>query len=162
MLLDDLKAAIRIRHYSRRTEEAYVGWIRRFIVFMGKRHPREMGEAEVQSFPSYLAVQRRVSASTQNQAVSAILFLYREVLKVDAFSFDLTVRARRPERLPVVPTKQEVRAILDLMTGTPRLVANLLYGAGLRLLECLTLRVKDVDFGRNEIVVRDGKEQKDR
>lgn len=121
-----------------------------------------MGEAEVQSFLSYLAVQRHVSASTQNQALSAILFLYREVLKVEAFRFDLTVRARRPERLPVVLTKQEVRAILDLMTGTPRLVANLLYGAGLRLLECLTLRVKDVDFGRNEIVVRDGKGQKDR
>ena len=121
-----------------------------------------MGEAELQSFLTHLAMQKHVSASTQNQALSAILFLYREVLKVEAFSLDLAVRARRPERLPVVLTKQEVRAILDLMTGTRRLVAGLLYGAGLRLLECLTLRVKDVDFGRNEIVVRDGKGQKDR
>jgi integron integrase len=157
-----MTAALRIRHYSRRTEEAYLGWVRRYILFNRKRHPREMGEAELQSFLTHLAMHRHVSASTQNQALSAILFLYREVLKVEAFCFDVAVRARRPERLPVVLTRQEVRAILDLMTGTPRLVAGLLYGAGLRLLECLTLRVKDVDFGRNEIVVRDGKGQKDR
>lgn len=162
MLLEELIAAIRIRHYSRRTEEAYAGWVRRFILFHGKRHPKEMGEPELQAFLTHLAMQRHVSASTQNQALSAILFLYREVLKVEDFSIDLTVRARRPERLPVVLTRQEVRSILDLITGTPRLVADLLYGAGLRLLECLTLRIKDVDFGRNEIVVRDGKGQKDR
>ncbi len=162
MLLDEVKAAIRIRHYSRRTEEAYIGWIRRYVLFNGKRHPREMGEAELQSFLTYLALQKHVSASTQNQALSAILFLYREVLKVDGLHLDLAVRARRPERLPVVLTRQEIRAILDLMTGMSRLVASLLYGSGLRLLECLTLRVKDVDFDRNEIVVRDGKGQKDR
>lgn len=162
MLPDDLRAAIRIRHYSRRTEEAYVGWVKRFILFNGKRHPREMGDPELQAFLTHLAIQKQVSASTQNQALSAILFLYREVLKVDGFSFDVAVHARRPERLPVVLTRQEARAILDLMRGTSRLVASLLYGAGLRLLECLTLRVKDVDFGRNEIVIRDGKGQKDR
>ncbi len=162
MLLDDLKTAIRIRHYSRRTEEAYVGWVRRFILFNGKRHPKEMGDPELQAFLTHLAIKKQVSASTQNQALSAILFLYREVLKVGGFSIDVAVHARRPERLPVVLTRQEVRAILDLMTGASRLVACLLYGAGLRLLECQTLRVKDVDFGRNEIVVRDGKGQKDR
>ena len=111
MLLDELKAAIRIRHYSRRTEEAYVGWIRRFILFNGKRHPREMGESELQSFLAPLAIQKHVSASTQNQALSAILFLYRDVLKAEAFNLDLAVRARRPERLPVVLTREEVKAI---------------------------------------------------
>ena len=162
MLLDEVKAAIRVRHYSRRTEEAYAGWVRRYILFNGKRHPREIGAPELQSFLTHLAIQKRVSASTQNQALSAILFLYREVLKVESFSLDVAVRAQRPERLPVVLTRQEVRTILDLMTGLPRLVAGLLYGSGLRLLECLTLRVKDIDFGRNEIVVRDGKGQRDR
>ena len=162
MLLDELKAAIRIRHYSRRTEEAYAGWVRRYILFNGKRHPREIGAPELQSFLTHLAIQKRVSASTQNQALAAILFLYREVLKVESFSLDVAVRARRPERLPVVLTRQEVRAILGRMTGLPRLVAGLLYGSGLRLLECLTLRVKDIDFGGNEILVRDGKGQKDR
>jgi len=162
VLLDDLKAAIRVRHYSRRTEEAYLSWVRRYILFNGKRHPREIGAGELQSFLTHLAIQKHVNASTQNQALSAILFLYREVLKMDDMGLGMAVRARRPERLPVVLTRQEVRAILDLMTGMPRLVAGLLYGSGLRLMECLTLRVKDVDFTRNEILVRDGKGQKDR
>ena len=161
VLLDELKGALRVRHYSRRTEEAYVAWVKRFICFSGKRHPREMGEAEVQTFLAHLATQRRVTASTQNQALSALLFLYREVLKLN-FNVDVLVRARRPERLPVVLTRQEVKAILNTMAGTAWLVASLLYGAGLRLMECLTLRVKDLDFSRNEIVVRDGKGQKDR
>jgi site-specific recombinase XerD len=130
MLLDELKAAIRFRHYSRRTEEAYVGWVKRFILFNGKRHPRELGETELKSFLTHLAVQKHVCASTQNQALSAILFLYRDVLKVDDFSFDVVVPAKRPERLPVVLSRLEVRSILERMTGTPRLVANLLYGAG--------------------------------
>ena len=162
MLLDDVKTELRIRHYSRRTEESYVGWIRRFVLFSKKRHPRDMGELEIQEFLTHLAVEKRVSASTQNQAMCALLFLYREVLKVDDIAVNLTQRAQRPERLPVVLTKQEVRAILDRMKGTVGLVSGLLYGAGLRLLECLTIRVKDIDFVRNELVVRDGKGQKDR
>jgi integrase len=116
-----------------------------------------LGQVELQSFLTYLARKCTSARSPQNQALSAILFLYRDVLKIDDFDFDLAVRARRPERLPVVLSRQEVRAVLDLMTGTVRLVASLLYGAGLRLLECLTLRVKDIDFGCNEILVRDGK-----
>jgi len=162
MLLDELRNGIRVRHYSRRTEEAYVGWVKRFILFNKKRHPRETGMSEVQTFLTHLAVERHVSASTQNQALSAILFLYRDVLKVNDFNFEMAVHARRPERLPVVLTREEVGAILGEMSGTPRIVAGLLYGAGLRLLECLTLRVKDLEFARNEIVVRDGKGQKDR
>src|SRR2546426_2366353 len=162
MLLDELRNGIRVRHYSRRTEEAYVGWVKRFILFNKKRHPRETGMSEVQTFLTHLAVERHVSASTQNQALSAILFLYRDVLKVNDFNFEMAVHARRPERLPVVLTREEVGVILGEMSGTPRIVAGLLYGAGLRLLECLTLRVKDLEFARNEIVVRDGKGQKDR
>lgn len=158
----DVKAALRLKHYSRRTEEAYVSWIRRFILFHGKRHPKEMGPLEVKSFLTDLAVEKRVSASTQNQALCSVLFLYREVLADKDFNADLLVRARRPERLPVVLTRQEVRAILDHMSGAPQLAARLLYGAGLRLLEWLTLRVKDVDLARNEVTVRDGKGQKDR
>lgn len=162
MLLDDLRTELRIRHYSRRTEESYVGWVKRFIVFNGKRHPREMGPRELQAFLAYLASQRRVSASTQNQAMCALLFLYRDVLKVEDFIVDLSQRAQRPKRLPVVLTKQEVRAVLDRMPGMTRLVAGLLYGAGLRLMECLTLRIKDIDLTKNEIMIRDGKGQKDR
>ena len=161
-LLEHVRQELRVRHYSRRTEESYLGWIRRFIVFHGKRHPGDMGETEVEAFLSYLAAERQVSASTQNQAACALLFLYKDVLKAGELMFSLTRRAQRPQRLPVVLTKQEVRAILDRMTGTVRLVAALLYGSGLRLMECLTLRVKDLEFSRNEIVVRDGKGQKDR
>jgi integron integrase len=155
-------AAIRIHGYSRRTEKAYVGWIRRFVRFHGVRHPRELGESEVSAFLSYLAVERSVSASTQNQALSAILFLYRQVLKTELGWLDDLVQARRPSRLPVVLTSSEVTAVLGRLQGTPWLMASLLYGAGLRVLECARLRVKDVDLDRREIVVRDGKGRKDR
>jgi integron integrase len=161
-LLDRVREAVRSRHYSRRTEKTYVAWIRRFILFHGKRHPAEMGQSEITQFLTALAVKDRVAASTQNQALSALLFLYREVFQQDLPWLDGVVRARRPERLPVVPTRDEVRAVLDRLHGVPRLMALLLYGAGLRLLECARLRVKDVDFASNQIVVRDGKGQKDR
>ncbi len=161
-LLDRVRQAIRIRHYSRRTEEAYVGWIRRFILFHGKRHTAQMGEDQVTAFLTSLAVDRRVSASTQNQALSAILFLYEHALGIELEWLDGIVRAKAPLRLPVILTRAEVRAILDRLDGTPKIVGTLLYGAGIRLLECLRLRVKDVDFGRNEIVVRSGKGGRDR
>src|SRR5664280_1830410 len=161
-LFDRVRAALRTRHYSIRTEEAYVGWIRRFVVFYGKRHPDEMGEAEINAFVSDLATRGRVAASTQTQALSALLFLYREVLGRPVESLGAVVRAKRPERLPVVLTRDEVRAVLARLDGTPLLVATLLYGTGLRLMECLRLRVKDVDFALNQIIVRDGKGMKDR
>ena len=135
-LLDRVRAAVRARHYSRRTEQAYVAWICRYIFFHDKRHPADMGAPEVTRFLSSLAVDGHVAASTQNQALSALLFLYREVLEVDLPWMDEIVRAKRPQRLPVVLTRDEVRAILRRIEGTPRLMAFLLYGAGLRLLEC--------------------------
>jgi integron integrase len=161
-LLDRTLEAIRARHYSRRTEKAYVHWIKRYIFFHGKRHPVEMGTAEVTAFLTSLAVDSKVAASTQNQALSALLFLYREVLGVDLPWLDDVVRAKRPQHLPVVLTRDEVRAVLQRLHGVPRLMATLLYGAGLRLLECCRLRVKDVDFATNQIVIRDGKGRKDR
>ena len=161
-LLDRVRAAIRSRHYSPRTEEAYVAWIKRYIFFHAKRHPSDMGAEEVTRFLSALALDGHVAASTQNQALSALLFLYQEVLQQDLPWLDGIVRARRPIRLPVVLTREEVHAILSRLRGTPRLMATLLYGAGLRLLECAELLVKDVDFGLNHIVVRNGKGQKDR
>jgi integron integrase len=161
-LLDRVRIAIRTRHLSPRTEEAYVFWIRRFILFHGKRHPVEMAEAEVSAFLSALAVGERVAASTQNQALCALLFLYRHVLGIELPWLDDLVRAKRPARLPVVLTREEVAAVLRHVQGVKRLAATLLYGSGLRLLECLRLRVKDVDFGRNEIVVRGGKGDRDR
>jgi integron integrase len=161
-LLDRVRAAVRPRHYSRRTEEAYVAWIRRYIVFHGKRHPAEMGAPEISRFLTSLAVDRKVAASTQNQALSALLFLYRAVLDLDVPWMDDLVRARRPERLPVVLTRDEVRAVLQHLTGPTRLMAYLLYGAGLRLLECCRLRVQDADFAARQIVVRAGKGDKDR
>ena len=161
-LLDRVRAAIRARHYSRRTEKAYVAWIRRFILFHQKRHPAEMGGAEVTQFLSALVVDKNVAASTQNQALSAILFLYRDVLEQDLPWLDDIVRSKRAVRLPVVLTREEVHAVLQRMSGVPRLMAILLYGAGLRLLECARLRVKDVDFARNQITVRAGKGDKDR
>jgi len=145
-----------------RTEEAYVAWIRRFILFHGKRHPAEMGEKEINAFLTDLAVYGRVSASTQNQALAALLFLYRHVLDKPLLAPESVLRAKRPRRLPVVLTRAEVRAVIGRMEGTPRLVATLLYGSGMRLLECLRLRVKDVEFGSNRIVVRDAKGQRDR
>ncbi|HEV8715114.1 MAG TPA: integron integrase [Candidatus Binatia bacterium] len=161
-LLDQVRAAIRLRHYSLRTEEAYVHWIRRFIFFHGKRHPLEMGEQEISHFLSVLAVEGRVSASTQNQALCALLFLYRHVLDQQVGWLDEVVRARRPQRLPVVLSRQEVRALLGGLDGVHWLMASLLYGAGLHLLECLRLRVKDLDFAKHQLVVRAGKGDKDR
>ena len=161
-LLDRVREAIRTRHYSRRTEKAYVHWIKRYIFFHGKRHPAEMGAHEVTAFLTALAVQGKVAASTQNQALSALLFLYREVLGVELPWLDDVVRAKRPLHLPVVLTRDEVRAVLQRLDGVPRLMALLLYGAGLRLLECCRLRVKDVDFATNQVIIRDGKGRKDR
>ena len=161
-LLDRVREAIRARHYSLRTEEAYVSWIRRYIFFHKKRHPAEMGEPEINAFLTDLAVNGRVAASTQNQALSALLFLYRNVLEKPFPNLESIVRARRPARLPTVMTRAEVRSILTRMTGAPKLVATLLYGTGMRLLECLRLRVKDVEFARNQITVRDAKGRRDR
>jgi integron integrase len=157
-----VRDAIRTRHYSRRTEEAYVYWIRRYIVFHGKVHPSTMGASEIAAFLTWLAVRQHVSASTQNQALSALLFLYRNVLEIEMGAIAHVPRARTPERLPVVLSREEVTAVLKQLTGTMKLVCVLLYGAGLRLRECLELRVKDLDFDRREILIRQGKGQKDR
>jgi len=161
-LLDRVRWAIRSRHYSRNTEDAYVAWIKRFIFFHGKRHPMEMGAPEITRFLSFLAVEGRVSASTQNQALSALLFLYKEVLDQPLPWLDSIAPAKRPVRLPVVLSRDEVQAILAHLHGTPRLMGTFLYGAGLRVLECCRLRVKDVDFASKQIVVRNGKGDKDR
>ena len=161
-LLDRVRLAVRARHYSLRTEEAYVAWVKRFVLFHGKRHPQTMGEGEINLFLSDLAVRQRVSASTQNQALAAILFLYRHVLEKPLPDLRQVVRAKRPKRLPAVLTRAEVRAVIGRLGGTERLVAILLYGSGLRLLECLRLRAKDVEFGSNRIVVHDAKGQRDR
>ena len=161
-LLDRVRAALRARHYSYRTEQAYVGWIRRFILFHGKRHPKDMGDVEINAFLSHLATEGHVAASTQNQALAALLFLYQDVLAMRVPWLDCLVRARKPERLPVVLSRDEVRAVLAGVRGTPNLICRLLYGTGMRLLEGLRLRVKDVDFACNEILVREGKGDKDR
>jgi len=161
-LLDQVRDAVRVRHLSYRTEQAYVDWIRRFILFHKKRHPIEMRETEVSQFLTYLAVKKKVAASTQNQALSAILFLYRDVLKKELGWLDDVERAKTPSRLPVVFTKQEAKKILLHLEGTKWLMGNLLYGSGLRLMECVRLRVKDIDFEYNQLVIRDGKGQKDR
>lgn len=161
-LLDRLRDAIEARHYSARTAEAYVFWARKFIVFHGKRHPDTMGAAEIKAFLTYLAVSRKVAASTQNQALGALLFLYRRVLGRELDAPTDLIRAKRPVRIPVVLSSQEIVRILQHLRGLPYLAAVLMYGSGLRLLECLQLRVQDVDFERCEIVVRQGKGQKDR
>ena len=162
-LLGRLRAAVRARHYSPRTEESYVGWAKRFVVFHGRRHPDQLGEAEVRAFLEHLAERVRVSASTQNQAVAALLFLYEAVLgRRLAVSPQGIVHAKELQRLPVVLSREEVRAVLAQLRGVARLVGLLLYGSGLRLLECLSLRVKDVDFHRGEIRVRGGKGGVDR
>jgi integron integrase len=161
-LLVALRAELRARHYSRRTERAYAGWIRRLILATGKRHPAELGPQDLSAFLTSLATDARVAASTQNQALSAILFLYRHVLRLELPWLDDIVRAKRPHHLPVVLTRDEVRAVLDELDGTTSLMAAILYGSGLRLLECCRLRVADVDFGRHEIVVRRGKGGRDR
>ena len=160
--MDEVCGKLRANHYSLRTEAAYVGWILRFIRANRLRHPREMGGAEVEMFLTHLAVRGNVAASTQNQALSALLFLYRKVLGVDLPWMENVVRAKRPRRLPTVLSAGEVRTLLELMPARPRLLASLLYGTGMRLMEGLRLRVKDVDFERREIVVRDGKGGKDR
>ena len=161
-LLDRVRMAVRVRHYSRRTEEAYVMWIRRYILFHGKKHPSAMAADEANAFLTSLAVERSVSASTQNQALSALLFLYREVLQEPLPWLDDIVRAQRPERLPVVLTVDEVREVMARVAPSARLVVQLLYGSGLRLLEALTLRIKDLDFARGQITVRDPKWKRDR
>ena len=161
-LLDRVRAELRARHYSVRTEQAYAGWIRRFILFHGKRHPKEMGDVEINAFLSHLATEGHVAASTQNQALAALLFLYQDVLRMRVPWLECLVRARKPERLPVVLSRDEVRRLLACVQGTPNLICRLLYGTGMRLLEGLRLRVKDVDFACNEIVVREGKGDKDR
>jgi integron integrase len=161
-LLDRMRAEIRVRHYSIRTEETYLDWARRFILFHDKRHPKDMGADEVQSFLSYLAVERNVASSTQNQAKSALLFLYRDVLHIELPWLDEVIAAKMGKRLPVVLTTTEMRALLNGMSGTMGLVASLLYGTGMRLLEGLRLRVKDMEFERREIIVREGKGNKDR
>lgn len=161
-LLDRVRIALRSRHYSERTVDAYVHWIRRYILFHKKRHPGDMAETEVNAFLSHLAVEVKVSASTQNQALSALLFLYRHVLNRELGKLEDIVRARKPRRLPVVLSREEVRRVLEHLTGDRRLIVALLYGSGLHLIECLRLRVQDVDMERHEIVVRDGKGSHDR
>lgn len=161
-LLDQLRDKVRLKHYSLSTERQYLHWAKRFILFHDKRHPKDMGPAEVEAFLTHLAVDGNVSASTQNQALSALLFLYREVLDQDLPWLQDVVRAKRPARLPVVLTQTEVAAVLERMQGTYGLMARLLYGTGMRLMEVVRLRVKDVDFERAEIVIRDGKGAKDR
>ena len=161
-LLDRVREAIHTRQYSNKTEKAYVHWIRRFILFHGKRHPASMGEGEIAQFLSNLATAGHVSASTQNQALNALLFLYRKVLHQDILYVDGVVRAKRPRKLPVVLNQEEVRELLRYLEGVPWLMATMLYGAGLRLMECCRLRVKDIDFTKNQIVVRSGKGNKDR
>jgi len=161
-LLEQVRIRCRTRHYSIRTERAYVGWARRFILANGRRHPRELGLAEVEAFLSSLAVRDGVAASTQNQALSALLFLYREVLGIELPWVGAVTRAKRPRRLPVVLSHAEVRALLAVLDGQVALMASLLYGSGMRLMEVVRLRVKDVDFGRREILVRNGKGGKDR
>jgi len=157
-----MRTEIRVRHYSIRTEEAYIDWVRRYILFHNKRHPKELGAEEVRDFLNYLAVDRKVSASTQNQAKSALLFLYRKVLGIQLPWLDEVIAAKTSRRLPVVLTQVETRRLLNAMSGTMGLVASLLYGTGMRLLEGLRLRVKDVEFMRREIIVREGKGNKDR
>ena len=161
-LLDQMRERIRLKHYSIRTERVYCEWVKRFIRFHQYRHPLDMGAPEIEAFLTELAVKRNVSASTQNQALSALLFLYKEVLAVDLPWLADVVRAKKPQRLPVVLTIEEVRSILALLEGGPWLVCSLLYGTGMRLMEVLRLRIKDVDFTRHEILIRDGKGMKDR
>jgi integron integrase len=161
-LLDQVREAIRKRHYSYRTEKQYVGWIRRYILFHGKRHPETLGGAEVEAYLSHLATHRQVASATQAQALAALLFLYKRVLGIDLPWLGNVTRAHRPKRLPVVLSRGEVRRLIELLHGDYRLIVSLLYGSGLRLMESLTLRVKDVDLSRRCILVRDGKGAKDR
>ena len=153
---------MRVRHYSKRTEDTYCAWVKRYVHFHNMRHPKEMGEPEINAFLTHLAVAEKVSASTQNQALSALLFLYRNVIGKEVGDLGHVIRARKPIHLPVVLTREEVKALLAQLTGDKWLMASLMYGAGLRLMKCLRLRVLDIDFSCNEILVRDGKGAKDR
>lgn len=161
-LLQQVSVKIRIKHYSIRTEEAYIGWIKRFILFHKKQHPRQLKAQHIEQFLSYLAVEQNVSASTQNQALSSISFLYRDVLGMDIPELENVSRAKKPQKLPVVLTQHEAKCLLAQLDGTVWLIASLLYGSGMRLLECLRLRIKDVDLNKKQIIIRDGKGQKDR
>jgi len=161
-LLDQVSDAIRIKHYSQRTEQTYRDWIKRYILFHNKRHPKDMGAEEIQAFISYLANERHLAASSQNQALSAILFLYRHVLQKEIDLPSDLIRAEKSKTLPTVLTHTEALAVINHMTGVTKLMAQLLYGSGLRLMECLRLRVKDIDFGNHAILVRDGKGEDDR
>jgi integron integrase len=161
-LLDQVRDTIRLKHYSMSTEKTYVAWIKRYILFHHKQHPKDMDVPEIEAFLTHLAVQQRVAASTQNQALNALLFLYREVLKKDLERPIDALRAKRPRRVPTVLSKEEVRRVIGYLSGTQQLMAKLLYGSGLRLMECLRLRVKDIDFARRQIIVRDAKGMKDR
>ncbi|MDD5296195.1 MAG: integron integrase [Rhodocyclaceae bacterium] len=162
MLLEVVRERIRAKHYSRRTEQSYTNWVMRYVVFHGKKHPRDMGSAEVEAFLSDLAVNGKVSAATQTQALSALLFLYREVLGMDLPWMDTLVRAKPSQRIPTVLSIGEVHRLLGCMDGMYGLMARLIYGTGMRLMECLRLRIKDVDFERHEVLVREGKGGKDR
>jgi integron integrase len=161
-LLELVRETLRTKHYSYRTEQAYVDWIKRFIIFHNKRHPRDMGAEEVQAFITYLANERRMAASTQNQALSAIIFLYKYILQKELILPSEILRPGRPERLPTVLSHQEAMAVIGKMKGTPKLIVQLLYGSGLRVTECLRLRVKDLDFANHQVIVRDGKGENDR
>ncbi len=161
-LLDRFREALRTRHYSPRTESTYCQWVKRFIFFHNVRHSAEMAEPEINAFLTPLAVKHRVSASTQNQALSALLFLYRHVIGREVGDLGDVVRARKPKRLPLVMTREEVKLVLDNLSGDKWLAASLMYGSGLRLMECLRLRVQDIDLSKNEILVRNGKGAKDR
>jgi len=161
-LMDNLRQALRARHYSKSTEHTYCLWVKRYIYFHNVKHPAEMAEPEINVFLTHLAFKEKVSASTQNQALAAILFLYRHVLKREVGELGDVIRARKPKRLPVVMTREEVKAVLAQLEGAKCLTGSLMYGAGFRLIECLRLRIQDIDFGRNEIMVRDGKGAKDR
>jgi integron integrase len=161
-LLDQMRALLRSKHYARRTEQSYIDWVTRYIRFHQTRHPRELGLAEISAFLTHLAVDLQVAAATQNQARSALLFLYREVLGIPIDAPRDVVAARTPHRLPIVLTKDEVRQVLAMLSGEYRLMAQLLYGSGLRLMECLRLRVKDLDFAQGQLIVRDGKGMHDR
>lgn len=161
-LLDQVRDVIRKKHYSIRTEQSYVNWIKQFIIFHKKRHPRDMGESEISQYLSYLATDKNVASSTQNQALNALVFLYKHVLRIDLGEFGHMERAKRPERVPTVMAKTEVGRVLAAMSGIYGLMAKLIYGSGLRLMECARLRVKDIDFERGQLIVRDGKGMKDR
>ncbi len=161
-LLDQVRETIRVKHYSYRTEQTYVEWIKRFIFFHQKRHPKDMGPEEIQAYITYLANERKVASSTQNQALSAIMFLYKYVLQKEIILPSDIIRPNRPERLPTVLSHQEAMSVIGKMAGVPKLIAKLLYGSGLRVSECLRLRVKDINFDYKNITVRDGKGEKDR